>query len=130
MHKHGRVEALFLGRRVVVPLVVLLSGEDIGGLHGATFLRAQDTLGVQTSLECEARTIVTDPVSVWNFVDTVTFLVHWDITATAEHNQIFVFVIAVVADGALGVLLHSEASLVSRELLVACIFFEIRLLAF
>ena len=44
---------------------------------------------------------------------------HWYIASTAEDNQVFVLVVAVVADRALCILLHDESPLVRTERVVS-----------
>lgn len=61
---------------------------------------------METPLESETRAVVADPVGVGNLINTVTLLVNWDVARTAEDDQVFVLVIAVVADGTLGVFLN------------------------
>jgi len=44
--------------------------------------------------------------------------VHGDVASSAKYNQVLVLVVPIVADGALGVLLHDEAPLVRAERVV------------
>jgi hypothetical protein len=107
-----------------------LRGKNTCGLHSAASFWTEEALDLQTSLQRKAAAIVADPVVVRNFVDAVTFLVHGNIAISAEHNQVFILIIAIIADGALSVFLNDEASLVGRQLLVANILCEVGLLGF
>lgn len=109
---------LFLSRCVVVH-EVLVSAEDAGRLHRAASLWAQDALDHDTSAHVERVAVVAQPVLFRNFVYTVASLMDRDIASSAEDNQVFVLVVAVVADGALGVFLDDKATLVGTEGVVA-----------
>lgn len=103
----------------VVPHEVLVGPENAGGLHGSAAFRTQDALGHDSARHVEGPAIVADPVIVGNLVDAITSLVHWNITSSTEDNLVLVFVVAIVADSALGILLHDKPALVGTEGVVA-----------
>jgi len=109
---------LFLGCSVV-PHEVFVSAEDAGGFHGAAALGTQYAPGHDASRHVKGTAVVADPVVVRNLVDAIAFLVHWYIASSAEDNLVLVLVVAVVADGALRVLLNDKAALVGAEGVVA-----------
>lgn len=98
--------------------VVLKSAEDAGRLHCTTSLGAEDALDHDSTAHVEGPAVVADPVVVWDFIYTVTPLVNWDVASSTKDNQIFVLVVSVVADRALGVLLDHETSLVRAQRVV------------
>ena len=67
----------------------------------------------------EGPAVIADPVVIWDLVDTVAPLMHWYIASSTKEDQVFVLVVAVVADGALSVFLDDEAPLVCAERVVA-----------
>lgn len=72
---------------------------------------------MQTPTHSKTTTVVANPIILWHFINPIAFLVNRDIAHTAKNNQIFVFVVAIVADGALCILLNNKSSLVSAQLL-------------
>lgn len=127
MQKGRRAEAFFLCCCIVVPLVVLELSKDAGRFHGTTALWAQETLDLKPALEGKAAAVVADPVLLWNFVDSIALLVDGDVAATAEDYEVFVFVVAIVANCTLSVVLHGETTLVSRQLRVARVLCQVSL---
>lgn len=108
---------LFLRCRVVVH-VVLKGAEDARRLHCSAPLRTKDALHHNASPHIEHLAIVADPVVVWDLVDSVAPLVHWNVASSTEDYEVLIFVIAIVANGTLGVLLHDQASLVGTQRVV------------
>ena len=113
------LQAFFLLSSSVVAHVVLIGAEDASRLHGATTLRAQDTLDHDAPAHVESPAIVADPVVIGDFVDAVATLVHRNIACPAEDDQVLVLVVTVVANGALSVFLHDKATLVGAQRVVA-----------
>ena len=100
------VQSLFLESRLVVAHVLLLSAEYASWLHGAASLWAEKALDHYSSAHVESPTVVANPIVVWNFINSIASLVHRNVASSTKYNQILVFVVAVVADGTLGVLLN------------------------
>ena len=102
---------LLLRSRAIVH-VVLKRAEDACRLHRTTALRAEDALDHDAAAHIEGPAVVANPVIVGDFIYAVAALVHRDVASSTEDNEVLVFIVAIVADGALGVLLHNEAALV------------------
>lgn len=98
---------------------MLIRTEDASGLHSTASLWTEDASDLETTFEGETTTVVADPVIFRHNVDAITLLVDRNVAYATEDNQILVFVVAVIADGALGILLYDETSLVCAQLLVA-----------
>ena len=113
------VEAFLLLSRCVVPHEVLIRAEDACGLHCAAALRAQDALDHDAATHVERPAIVANPVVVGNFVDTIAPLVHWNIASSTKDDKVLILVVAVVADGTLGIFLDDKASLMGTERVVS-----------
>jgi hypothetical protein len=74
--------------------VVCLTCEEVCWLHGTTSPRAEHASYSETSSHrSEDCTVVTDPVFFRNSVDSITLLVHWNHTRTAENNLIGVLLV-------------------------------------
>jgi hypothetical protein len=109
------MKAFLLCGGVVVAHKVLVRRENARGFHGAAELWAQEAFYLYTSFEVEAPAVVADPVRVGNLIDSVAPLMHWDVAVAAENNQVLIFVVTVVANSALGIFLHHQASLVGTK---------------
>ena len=96
---------LFLSRGVIAH-EVLVSAEDACGFHCSSTLWTKDALDLDSTSHVKGETIVTDPVCFWDFVDSIATLVNRDIASSTKHNQVLIFVVAIVADSALSVLLN------------------------
>jgi len=94
---------------------VLLSRENASRLHGTSPLGAKNALHLNSSLQVEGKAVVANPIDFRNFINTIAFLMNRNVAIATEHDEVFVLVIAVVADGTLGVFLHNEAPLVSAK---------------
>lgn len=103
----------------MVPHEVLIRAENARGLHRTAALRAQDALDHDAPTHVERPAIVANPVVVGNFVDTIAPLVHWNIASSTKDDQVLILVVAVVADGTLGVFLDDKASLMGTKRVVS-----------
>jgi hypothetical protein len=56
--------------------------------------------------------VVADPICFWDFINTITLLMDWNVAHTTKHNQILVFIVAVVADCTLSIFLDNKPSFV------------------
>jgi hypothetical protein len=108
-----RVESLFLSGSDVVPLVMLIRTKHTCRLHGSSTFGAENASDLYAAFECQAAAVVADPIILWHHINSIAPLVHWDIAHTTEHDQIFVLIVTIIADCALCIFLHNEASLVS-----------------
>jgi len=106
------LQALLLLRRCVIIHVVFVRPKDAGWLHSSATLGAENALNHDASAHVKRPAIIADPVVVRNLVYAVAPLVNWDIASTAEDDQVLILIVPVVADGALGILLHHQSSLV------------------
>jgi hypothetical protein len=70
----------------MVSLVVVIRTKNTGGLHGASTLRTQNTSDLQTSSKCKTAAVIANPIILWDFVNTITFLVDRYIAHTTENN--------------------------------------------
>jgi hypothetical protein len=113
------METFFLLSSVVVVHEVLIRPEDVSGLHSSAPLRTQNALHHNASAKVKSPTIVTDPIIVRYFINTITSLMHWNVASSTKDNQILVLVISIVTDSALGVLLNDKTSLVGTERVVS-----------
>lgn len=109
------VEPFLLRSSTVVLIIVLLSCEDASGLHRTTTFRTQDAPDLDASFQVECETIVANPVNLRNFVDSVTFLVHRNVTIATENNKIFILIVTVITDCALGIFLHNKSTFVRTQ---------------
>jgi hypothetical protein len=57
--------------------------------------------------------IVADPICLRNFVNTIAFLMNWDVTHATKHNQILVLVVTIIANCTLSIFLNNKASFMS-----------------
>ena len=94
---------------------MLCSPEDACWFHRASSFRAEDTLHHHSPLHLKKLAVIANPTFVWKLIDAVALLVNRDIAHVAEDNQVLIFIVAIVADGALGVLLHYQTPLGSGE---------------
>ena len=100
------LKAFFFLSRGVVAHKVLVSAENACGFHCSSTLWTENALDLDATSHVEGETIVTDPVCFWDFVDSVATLVNGDIASSTKHDQVLIFVVAIVADSALSVLLN------------------------
>ena len=98
---------------------VLVSPENVGWLHSSTPFGAQDAFDHNASAQVKSSAVVANPVIVWYFINTITSLMYRNVTSSTKDNQVFVLVIAIVADGTLGVFLDDKATPVRTERVVA-----------
>ena len=80
------MESFLLLSCSVVPHEVLVRAEDARRFHSSATLRAQDALHHDASTHVERPAIVTNPVVVRNFVDTITPLMYWDIASSTKDD--------------------------------------------
>lgn len=99
--------------------VVLISPKDTCWLHSSTSLGAKNAFDHDASAHVESPAIIADPVVVRNLVYAVTPLVNRDIASTAKDNKILVLVVSIVANGALGVFLDNQPSLMCTQRVVS-----------
>lgn len=98
---------------------LFVGAEDACWLHGTTALRTKDALDHDAATHVESPAIVADPIIVGNFIDSIAPLVNWNVASSTEDDEIFVLIITVVTDGALGVFLHYKAALVCTQRVVS-----------
>ena len=113
------LEPFLLCRCVVVELIVLRSPEDARGLHSTAPFGAEDTLDHDSSVHLEELAVVANPILLWKLIDAVALLMDRNIADVTENDEVLVLIVTVVADGALGVVLHHQAPLGSAEGVVA-----------
>jgi hypothetical protein len=78
---------------------------DVSGLHCSSLLRAEDATDHEPPSQAEDLAVVAYPVFVWELFDAVAALVHGDVAQAAEHDHVFIFVVATVAYHTLCILL-------------------------
>ena len=78
----------------------------------------EDALDHDAAAEVKGPAIVAKPFILGNLVNAIASLVDGDIASSTEDDQIFVLIVAIVADGALSVLLHDQAALMGAQRVV------------
>jgi len=87
----------------------MICAKDVCWLHCTSFLRAENTIDHQTSLEAKDCTVIAYPVFFRQLLYPVAALMDWDVAVTAEDNHILVFIVTTVTNYALGIFLSSES---------------------
>lgn len=98
---------------------MLVCAKEVGRLHRTASLRAQEALDHDSTTQIESPTIVADPVVVRNFINSIATLVDRYIASSTENNQVFVFVVAIIAYCTLRILLNYKSTLVGTQRVVA-----------
>lgn len=91
-------------------------GKNGSWFHRTTSFWTKKTFYLKTSLHSKALAVVAYPVGVRNFVNSITLLMDRNIATATKHYQVFVFIVTIVANCALSIFLHNQATLVCREL--------------
>ena len=89
--------------------------EQVCGLHGTSTLRAKDAFDHDASPQVECPAIVAEPFIVGDLVDAIASLMYGYIASSTKDNEVLILVVSIVADCALSVLLHNQASLVRAQ---------------
>jgi hypothetical protein len=84
---------------------IVVRGANVGRFHGTTLFGTQNAVYHEASAKPENLAVVADPVLIWELFDPVTALVYRYVAEAAEHNHIFVFIVATVTYDTLSVLL-------------------------
>lgn len=72
---------------------------------------------MDSSSKCKTTTIVTNPIILRYFIDSVALLVNRYIAHTTKHYQVFIFVVSIIANGALSVFLNNKTAFMGAQLL-------------
>jgi hypothetical protein len=78
---------------------------DVSGLHCSSLFRAEDATNHEPPSQPEDLAVVTYPVFVRELFDAIATLVHGDVAKAAEHDHVFIFVVATVTYHTLCILL-------------------------
>ena len=100
----------------LVFIKVLISAEDIGGLHRASSLWAEEALDHQASAESEDLAVVAFPVNFRHPLYSIAGLVHRNGARSTKDDLIIFFIVAILAYGTAGILLCYLCPLLGAQL--------------
>jgi len=128
--KNRWTQTFFLRSCCIIFLVVLLSRKYWCWLHSTTFFWAKKTFNLQPTLHAKATTIIADPICFGRIIYSITLLMNWDIAGSTKNNQIFIFIITIIANCTLSIFLHCKSSFVWWQLTIPDVFFQSSVILF